>query len=176
MIKRRLVSGILSLVVACWELFMAYGYYHMYLFDAAMVSPSVRAINKDKALFGSYSFYALLAVAVGIIFLVTCKRQPVKWFEYTMFGVMLFFYLLIAFMAPNTGNEGGLFGFTTTIQIFCYMLGVPSKNGFKGFPFKSKDDAHSEKSLDKLTKLKELLDSGAITQEEFDQEKKKIWK
>ncbi|MBT9057401.1 hypothetical protein BTJ26_09025 [Lactobacillus delbrueckii subsp. bulgaricus] len=30
--------------------------------------------------------------------------------------------------------------------------------------------------MDKLTKLKELLDSGAITQEEFDQEKEKIWK
>lgn len=176
MIKRRLVGGILLLVIACWELFMVYGYYQMYLFDAAMVEPSVSAINKDKALCGSYLIYAMLAIAVGIIFLVTCKRQPVKWLEYTLLGVMFVFYLLIAYMAPNAGTEGGLFGFTATVQFLCYVLGAPTNKGFKDFPFKSKDDAHSEKSLDKLTKLKELLDSGAITQEEFDQEKKKIWK
>lgn len=176
MIKRRLVGGILLLVVACWELFMAYAYYHQVLFDSAMVEPSAWAINKDKALCGSYLIYAVLAIAVGIIFLATCKRQPVKWFEYTLFGVMIVFYLLIAYMAPNAGTEGGLFGFTATVQFFCYVLGAPGSKGFKDFPFKSNDDAHSEKSLDKLTKLKELLDSGAITQEEFDQEKKKIWK
>lgn len=176
MIKRRLVGGILSLAVACWELFMVYGYYNMYLFDAGMTEPSMWAINKDKALCGSYSIYAVLALAVGIIFLATCKKQPVKWFEYTLFGVMFVFYLLIVYMAPNTGTEGGLFGFTATIQFICYAVGAPGVKGFKDFPFKSKDDAHSENSIDKLTKLKELLDSGAITQEEFDQEKKKIWK
>lgn len=176
MIKRRLVSGILLLVIACWELFMVYGYYQMYLFDAAMVEPSPWAIYKDKALCGSYLIYAILAIAVGIIFLVTCKRQPVKWFEYTLFVVMIVFDLLIVYMAPSAGTEGGLFGFTATVQFLCYAVGAPGLKGFKDFPFKSQDDAHSEKSIDKLTKLKDLLDSGAITQEEFDKEKKKIWK
>lgn len=175
MIKRRLVGGILLLVVACLELVMAHGYYRMYFYDAT--TQNMWVINKDKALLGSYSLYAVLALAVGIFFLATCKKQPVKWFEYTLFGVMIVFYVLIFPMAPNAGTEGGLFGFMATIQFFCYVLGAPmGATGFKDFPFKNKDDAHSEKSIDKLTKLKELLDSGAITQEEFDQEKKKIWK
>ena len=176
MIKRRLVGGILLLVVACWEAFMIFGYYYQYLFDSGMTEPSVWVLHKDLTLLGAYTIYIVLAIAVGIIFLVTCKRQPVKWFEYTLFGVVFLAELLVPYIAPNTGTEGGLFGFTATVQFLCYAVGAPTKKGFKDFPFKSKDDAHSEKSIDKLTKLKDLLDSGAITQEEFDEEKKKIWK
>lgn len=176
MIKRRLVGGILLLLVAGFELIMANGYYHMFLFDSGMTEPSAWAIYKDLTLLGSYLIYAVLAIAVGIIFLVTCKKQPVKWFEYTLLAVMLLAMAVIPCIAPNTGEEGGLFGFVATVQGLCYAVGAPTNKGFKDFPFKSKEDAHSEKSIDKLTKLKELLDSGAITQEEFDQEKKKIWK
>ncbi|MBW9308887.1 SHOCT domain-containing protein [Lactobacillus delbrueckii] len=178
MIKRRLVGGILSLVVACWELFMAYYYHRMYLFFAGVTDPSeIRVLNTYKGLFFCYSLYAGLALVVGIIFLATCNKQPVKWFEYTLFVVMLLSQPIISrVMAPNVGTEIRLFAFTAIIQFCCYLLGAPGAKGFKDFPFKSKDDAHSEKSIDKLTKLKELLDSGAITQEEFDQEKKKIWK
>lgn len=181
MIKRRLIGGILSLVVACWELFMAYYYYQsyhqLYLYlggSTTDVEPSVILMLKMyKGLFYSYLFYAGLALVVGIIFLATCKKQPVKWFEYTLFGVVL--VLMPIFYRPSNADTW-LFAFTVIIQFFCYLLGAPGAKGFKDFPFKSKEDAHSEKSLDKLTKLKELLDSGAITQEEFDQEKKKIWK
>lgn len=176
------------MVVACWELIVAYSYfqnYHqMYLYlggSTTDVEPSVISMLKTyKVLFYSYLFYAVLALVVGIIFLATYKKQPVKWVEYTLFGVMFFFAPNIFYRASNA--DAGLFVFTAIIQYFCYSLGAPNlKKGFKDFPFKSKEDAHSEKSIDeksidKLTKLKELLDSGAITQEEFDQEKKKIWK
>lgn len=182
MIKRRLVGGILSLVVACWELFMAYYYYQsyhqLYLYlggSTTDVEPSVISMLKMyKGLSISYLFYAGLALVVGIIFLVTCKKQPVKWFEYTLFVVVL---VLMPIFYRGSNADTWLFAFTAIIQFFCYFLGAPNlKKGFKDFPFKSKEDAHSEKSIDKLNKLKELLDSGAITQEEFDQEKKKIWK
>lgn len=174
MIKRRLVGGILLLVVAGFELLMFTGYYERASADA--VIDDAVSFAKDTRLFVSYIIYAVLAIIVGIIFISTCKRQPVKWFEYTLLVVMLLAMAVIPYMAPNTGTEGGLFGFTATVQCLCYAVGAPTRKGFKNFPFKSKDDAHSEKSIDKLTKLKELLDSGAITQEEFDQEKKKIWK
>lgn len=186
MIKRRLVGGILSLVVACWELFMAYEYYQTcrkYLIwvgstDPSYLSPSdIRTFNMYKELFNSYLFCAGLALVVGIIFLATCKKQPVKWFEYTLLVVMIIFgpnFLMV--LSPKLGIDRRVFAVTILIQTCCYFLGAPGAKGFKNFPFKSKDDAHSEKSIDKLTKLKELLDSGAITQEEFDQEKKKIWK
>lgn len=186
MIKRRLVGGILSLVVACWELFAAHGYYQtcrMYLLwagstDQSDLNPSdIRTFNMYKEFFYSYLFCAGLALVVGIIFLATCKKQPVKWFEYTLLVVMIIFGPnFLMFLSPKLGIDGKLFAFTAIIQTCCYILGAPGKKGFKDFPFKSKDDAHSETSIDKLTKLKELLDSGAITQEEFDQEKKKIWK
>ena len=49
-------------------------------------------------------------------------------------------------------------------------------NPYKDQGHDSQSQGHDSQSIEKLTKLKELLDSGAITQEEFDQEKKKIWK
>lgn len=174
MIKRRLVGGILLLVVAGFELLMFTGYCERANGDA--VIDDAVSYAKDMRLAVSYIIFAVLAIIVGIIFVSTCKRQPVKWFEYTLLVVMLLAMAVIPYMAPNTGTEGGLFGFVATIELLCYAVGAPTRKGFKDFPFKSKDDAHSEKSIDKLTKLKELLDSGAITQEEFDQEKKKIWK
>lgn len=174
MIKRRLVGGILLLVVAGFELLMFTGYCERANGDA--VIDDAVSYAKDMRLAVSYIIFAVLAIIVGIIFVSTCKRQPVKWFEYTLLAIMLLAMAIIPYMAPNTGNEGGLFGFVATVQGLCYAVGAPTRKGFKDFPFKSKDDAHSEKSIDKLTKLKELLDSGAITQEEFDQEKKKIWK
>lgn len=186
MIKRRLVGGILSLVVACWELFMAYYYYRhyrmfvSYVGTATDIGPSVIRLFKDfKVLISCYSFYAVLALVVGIIFLATCKKQPVKWFEYTLAVMLAFFVPSISRGVIDRGPfvfDGKMFIFTAIIQFCCYLLGAPGRKGFKDFPFKSKDDPHSEKSIDKLNKLKELLDGGAITQEEFDQEKKKIWK
>lgn len=187
MIKRRLVGGILSLVVACWELFMAYYYYQsyhqLYLYlggSTTDVEPSVISMLKMyKGLSISYSFHAVLALVVGIIFLATCKKQPVKWFEYTLFGVMFFHFVFV--MMPGIFDRASnadtwLLVFTTAIiQFFCYLLGAPNlAKGFKDYPYK--DQGHDSQSIDKLNKLKELLDSGAITQEEFDQEKKKIWK
>lgn len=174
MIKRRLVGGILLLVIAAFELLMFTGYCERANGDA-VIDDAVSYV-KDMRLATSYIIFAVLAIIVGIIFVSTCKRQPTKWFEYTLLAVMLLAMAVIPYMAANTGTEGGLFGFTATIQGLCYAVGAPTRKGFKDFPFKSKDDAHSEKSIDKLTKLKDLLDSGAITQEEFDQEKKKIWK
>ena len=168
---------------------MAYYYYRSYrrylsffgtATDPSDIGPSVIRVFKDfKVLISCYSFYAGLALVVGIIFLATCKKQPVKWFEYTLLVVILLFQPIVSRGLIDRGPlvfDGKLFVFTSIIQFCCYLLGAPGKKGFKDFPFKSKDDAHSEKSIDKLTKIKELLDSGAITQEEFDQEKKKIWK
>jgi hypothetical protein len=48
----------------------------------------------------------------------------------------------------------------------CEITPCSEKNSFSG----------SESKYDKLKKLKELLDSGAITKEEFEKEKKKILK
>lgn len=69
-----------------------------------------------------------------------------------------------------------LFVWVAFIQLALQAVGLPGKNGFKDYPYVVKDQGHDSQSIDKLTKLKDLLDSGAITQEEFDQEKKKIWK
>ncbi len=148
MIKRRLVGGILSLVVACWELFKAYDFYQMYLSlrDGDLGLPDqtvIRLLNNTQKLFSSYLFYAGLALVVGIIFLATCKKQPVKWFDYTLFGVMLFFLFLlpIVYLATERSEFAySLFAYTAIIQFCCYLLGAPGAKGFKDFPFKSKAD------------------------------------
>ena len=167
MIKRRLVGGILLLVLSLFELLLFITYCVEYLNYSQLT---------DAVFMSKYLVFMIWSIVLGIIYIATCKRRPVKWQEVTLEcitpALTLFTYSsLIAYLPAYD-----LFRLVLFFLIIFQCLCLPGKNGFKDFPFKSKDDAHSEKSLDKLTKLKELLDSGAITQEEFDQEKKKIWK
>lgn len=173
MIKRRLVGGILSLLISFWELFAFYGYAQWAMGDK--VIKNMEAYNHDGALATSYFVYGLLALIVGIVYVSTCKKQPIKWVEWTLAGITLFVYAFIFISIPKAGSEGSLFTFTTILQLAFYAIGAPTTKGYKNFPFAKKDD-NDESTIEKLGKLKGLLDSGAITQEEFDKEKKKIWK
>lgn len=166
-IKRRLVSGILLLVMALFDLFMFFGYYTAYSIDGRMV---------NAALMAKYLLFGVLAIVVGVIYIVTCKRRPIKWQEMTL-QVVAILLMLFTYSSVLAGNPD--YKFSTWLflaQMLLQAIGAPGKNGFKGYPYATKDQGHDSQSIEKLTKLKELLDSGAITQEEFDQEKKKIWK
>lgn len=173
MIKRRLVSGILMLILASFELYASVEYYQWAQGNSAIGNDE--AAEACLTLFGSYIFYAVLGLVIGIIFVSTCKKRPVKWGEYTMMVVMLVSLSLIPYMAPNTGTEGQMFGFIAFVQVILYAIGAPTRKGYKNFHFVKKND-NDESAIETLGKLKDLLDSGAITQEEFDKEKKKIWK
>lgn len=172
MIKRRLVGGILLLVLAAFELFLFFGYCVEYLSNSQLVA----AIFMSR-----YLIFGIWAIVLGIIYIVTCKRRPSKRQELTLeiiSGVLVLFTYssYVADLPENT-----LFIWVVFFQLVFQAVGLPGKNGFKDYPYKdqghdSQSQGHDSQSIDKLAKLKELLDSGAITQEEFDQEKEKIWK
>lgn len=167
MIKRRLVGGILLLVMALFELFLFIGYCYAYLAYSEL---------SDAVFMTKYLIFMIWSIVLGIIYIATCKRRPVKWQEVTLEcitpALMLFTYSSLVAYLP----EYNLFRLVEFFLIVFQCLGLPGKNGFKDYPYVVKDQGHDSQSIEKLTKLKDLLDSGAITQEEFDQEKKKIWK
>ncbi|AZA15997.1 SHOCT domain-containing protein [Lactobacillus delbrueckii] len=172
MIKRRLVGGILLLVLALFELLLFITYCVEYL-DYSQLT--------DAVFMSKYLVFMIWSIVLGIIYIATCKRRPVKWQEVTLAcitpALTLFTYSsLIAYLPAYN-----LFRLVLFFLIVFQCLGLPGKNGFKDYPYKdqghdSQSQGHDSQSIDKLAKLKELLDSGAITQEEFDQEKEKIWK
>ena len=55
----------------------------------------------------------------------------------------------------------------------CFAL-ENSKNEKENLPNKTKNKVYTTANLDNLKKLKELLDAGIITQEEFETKKKQI--
>lgn len=167
MIKRRLVSGILLLVLSLFELLLFITYCVEYLAYSQL---------SDAVFMSKYLIFMIWSIVLGIIYIATCKRRPVKWQEVTLECIspvlMLFTYSSLVAYLPAYN----LFRLVEFFLIVFQCLGLPGKNGFKDYPYVVKDQGHDSQSIEKLTKLKELLDSGAITQEEFDQEKKKIWK
>lgn len=167
MIKRRLVGGILLLVLSLFELLLFITYCVEYL-DYSQLT--------DAVFMSKYLVFMIWSIVLGIIYIVTCKHRPVKWQEVTLEcitpALALFTYSsLIAYLPAYD-----LFRLVLFFLIIFQCLCLPGKNGFKGFPYAVKDQGHDSQEIDKLAKLKKLLDSGAITKEEFDQEKKKIWK
>ncbi|MFV4971593.1 SHOCT domain-containing protein [Lactobacillus delbrueckii subsp. allosunkii] len=167
MIKRRLVGGILLLVLALFELLLFITYCMEYLAYSQL---------SDAVFMSKYLIFMIWSIVLGIIYIATCKRRPVKWQEITLEcispALLLFTYSSLVANLPAYN----LFRLVALLLIVFQCLGLPGKNGFKDHPYVVKDQGHNSQSIEKLTKLKELLDSGAITQEEFDQEKEKIWK
>lgn len=166
-IKRRLVSGILLLVMVLFDLFMTFGYFTAYSVEGGVLN----ALSGTR-----YLFFGIWAIILGIIYIVTCKRRPVKWQEITL-QVVTIVLMLLTYSSIAVGKpDNAIFLWTEFIHIVLQVIGAPGKNGFKEYPYVVTVTGNDSQAIDKLAKLKKLLDSGAITQEEFDQEKKKIWK
>lgn len=167
MIKRRLVGGILLLVLSLFELLLFITYCVEYL-DYSQLT--------DAVFMSKYLIFMIWSIVLGIIYIVTCKHRPVKWQEVTLEcitpALVLFTYSSLVAYSPAYN----LFRLVLFFLIIFQCLGLPGKSGFKGYPYAVKDQGHDSQAIDQLAKLKKLLDSGAITKEEFDQEKKKIWK
>ena len=81
------------------------------------------------------------------------------------------------------GSEhGSLVWIDTLIAAALLIISIPwSKNGYKEMSYNMKKPVKesrvivsSSKDLDQITKLKQLLDADAITQEEFESKKKEI--
>ena len=161
LIVRRLVSGILLI-----------------LFSIVVFSESAQMLNISSSLGAHYSqiistaagsgFLLALAEGItGIIFTATCKMRPIKVVEF-----------LIAIVLVRDNQYANYFKDLLIFQfifLILYLIGAPLKKGYKNMPFRNKNENSLKFTTEKkLNELKEMLDDGTITQEEYDAKRKKI--
>ncbi|MFT8866141.1 MAG: SHOCT domain-containing protein [Lacticaseibacillus paracasei] len=188
LIVRRLVAGVLLIVTALWA------FYDTAVFGRLLAF--YRGTNMEMVVQseeGLVIMSGILGLIVGIVYISTSKRRPVKWLEYTITGVAIVFLLL-----SQTAVDLLAGGIVSVIRwlIFLFVgVGLPLKNGYKDMPFASKKassitDVVSDHDLaetgsnknDKtnmiddtdLRKLKKLLDDGIISEQEFNAKKKQL--
>lgn len=97
----------------------------------------------------------------------------VVWFVFA-----LLFAFLTAGMAKRRSRDGAVWGilgflFGVFAMLFLLVLGDARGPAVGGVPYAATAIPASSK-FEEIEKLKSLLDSGAITQEEFDMAKKKL--
>lgn len=138
---------------------------------------------------GAGLMIAIASAIIGIIFAVTCKQRPIKWVEYSISIISIIIFLIA--ISQNTKFYGDLVAFQWGFFILV-CLGLPFRKGFKGMPFKTRDESepapeqeavasnsnssNDSSNIEKLRDLKKLLDDGIITQEDFDKKKKELLK
>ena len=167
LIVRRLVSGILLI-----------------LFSIVVFSESAQMLNLASSLGTHYSqiisaaagsgiLLALAAGITGIIFTATCKIRPIKAVEW----VIVIIDVIVTFLV-STNQYADYFKDLIIFQIIFAILliiGAPYKKGYKDMPFRNKNENSLKFTTEKqLNELKEMLDDGTITQEEYDAKRKKI--
>ena len=163
LIVRRLVSGILLIVLAVLS------------FVCSNLNANLEMLTGQDidALVGVYRLIAIYSLVVGIFFCASCKRRPKKWIEYTIAAITIVLFILI----PSTQH----YSTSAYLIIFQWALiiivaaGLPTKKGFKDMPFQNKNENSLKNATEKqLNELKEMLDDGTITQDEYDAKRKKI--
>lgn len=163
LIVRRLVSGILLIVLAVLS------------FVVSNMNANLSLITHEdiSALIGVYRILAIFSLAVGVFFCASCKMRPKKWVEYTISILAIILFILI----PTTeyySSSAYLMIFQWAFLIIM-IVGLPTKKGFKDMPFQKKNENNLKTTTEKqLSDLKELLDDGTITQEEYEAKRKKI--
>jgi hypothetical protein len=182
-IVRRLISGISLIVLSLYSFYRSYVFYNVpKKYSDIMDTKLIKfMIGNSNGLF----IFGVLILVIGILFAFTSNKQPLKWLEYS---IAIVYFLVNAICGFVTGSE--LAPITKIIALLGFLmftLGLPFKNGFKNMPFKASKDNENQSSktpnkisvndqsdLNDLVKLKELLDSGIITQDDFNKKKKKI--
>ncbi len=142
------------------------------------VSCLIKALNPPKNIVNIFSFVLLLLGYVLIVFAVQDKKNASK---YKIVSVVLFLVgniaNQIAFLTDRFSIIWALKNFVSVaspILLACIVFeNTPQAQTTKMVKQPTKT-AKSNDRIEELTKLKELLDAGAITQEEFDAKKKQI--
>lgn len=188
LIVRRLVAGVLLIVTALWA------FYDTTVFGRLLAF--YRGTNMEMVVQseeGLVIMSGILGLIVGIVYVSTSKRRPVKWLEYTITGVAIVFLLLSQTVVDLL--TGGIVSAIRWPVFLFIVVGLPLKNGYKDMPFASKkassitdvvsDHGPAETGSNKndktnmiddadLRKLKKLLDDGIISEQEFNAKKKQL--
>ncbi|MHA5168174.1 SHOCT domain-containing protein [Oenococcus oeni] len=182
LIVRRLIAGILLLLASFRGFYISYSVFH--------AEKQFSFVTQEKMqTFAEYVLtVAIVSFIISIIFLITCKRKPEKMIEYSITGMVLLVFLITAIYAIGiTAYTAGILSTFNILMLFLTALGLPGKKGFKGMPFITQEEAakpiqksestakaENKNDLQQLIELKKLLDSGVISQEDFDTKKKQI--
>lgn len=189
-IVRRLVAGILLIILALYTFYRSYVFSTVpEKYNAIMDTELKNEMNgNSNALF----VFGILILTIGIIFSLTSNKRPHKWIENSL--ALAFVLISMACGILAGGVVAPISKQLSVLAFFLVILGLTwSKKGFKGMPFIKKGEAVVEAktnpavptevsnkqatikgSSTELRELKKLLDDGILTQEEFDAKKKKI--
>ena len=142
------------------------------------VSYLIKLLDLPKNIVNIFSFVLLLLGYVLIVFAVQDKKNASK---YAIASVVLFLIgniaNQIAFLTDKLSIIWALKDFVSVaspILLACIVLeNTPQAQTTKTVKQPTKT-AKSDNRIEELTKLKDLLDTGVITQEEFDAKKKQL--
>lgn len=131
LIVRRLVAGVLLIVAALWAFYDTNVFGRLLVFYKG-TNMEVTVQSEE----GLVVMSGILGMIIGIIYVSTSKRRPVKWLEYTITGVAIVF-LLISQSAVDL-IAGGMVSSIRWLVFLFIAVGLPFKNGYKDMPFVSK--------------------------------------
>ncbi|MDC6274347.1 hypothetical protein QYI97_13445 [Lacticaseibacillus paracasei] len=131
LIVRRLVAGVLLIVAALWAFYDTNVFGRLLVFYKG-TNMEVTVQSEE----GLVVMSGILGMIIGIIYVSTSKRRPVKWLEYTITGVAIVF-LLISQSAVDL-IAGGIVSSIRWLVFLFIAVGLPFKNGYKDMPFVSK--------------------------------------
>lgn len=158
----RLIFGIIFIIVSVLSFFQS----------VAVLTAYTIGNNESAAGSGAFGMVAaILMLTLGIIFIVTRKNNSkgVKIAGYII-GILA---ALLAFGAVSDFSDMGIYGTLLIIgTVFCNW---PLSREKINKPENNIKNTNSAKSAtDEIAKLKNLLDDGAITEEEYNNQKKKL--
>ena len=174
LIVRRLIGGLL---LAIFGFYILYRGINLSILGVRYDIESITSIGGDYIILGGVS------ALVGTVLASTSYMFQKKWLDYTLTIVETIGIVIWMIEISFPGSEhGSLVWIDTLIAAALLIISIPwSKNGYKEMPYNMKKPVKesrvivsSSKDLDQITKLKQLLDANAITQEEFESKKKEI--
>lgn len=180
---RRLIAGIFLIINSFYSFYRAKGL--IGFVDKFFQVATRKELVSFSVNFSSVVLIAFCELALGIFFIATCSRTPIKKVEFSLPVAAFVFQFIAGFIIGFSGNDV----FPVTYQIMTPILvwaliGIAYGKGYHALPFK--DDGSLKKqpknvSLvvdsnvpDELAKYKKLLDENTITQEEFEAKKKQL--
>ncbi|GAJ27540.1 hypothetical protein JCM15457_2543 [Liquorilactobacillus sucicola DSM 21376 = JCM 15457] len=186
LIVRRLVSGILLLVVSVYTFYRSYVFYGVPAKFPNIMDKELKASMNGNG--NALLISGITVLIIGIYFICTCNQRPYRWIENTIVFGYIFIQFFCSYLIGVTGGtlepiSKELLG----LSLFIIAVGLPFKHGFKDMPFVKKGEIISKQKKEnssqeipvisearQLRELKKLLDDGIITQEEFNAKKKKV--
>lgn len=172
LLVRRLIGGLLLAIFGIYNL---YSGIHTAVIGVRYQLDSITSFGGDFIILGGVSSL------VGIIFASTSYTFPKKWLDYTL-TIIETLGIVICMTEFSLTDHNNLVWIPIFIAAVLLIVSLPwSKKGYKEMPYgmqvpvkKYNVEKDPSKNLDQIAKLKQLLDTDAITQEEFDEKKKEL--